>query len=73
MDLDAVVDRFGADGPEPIHLGNSAATVVRLERGPERLFYKAGPGIDAEADRLTWLGSTGFPYPRIVDRGNNSR
>jgi kanamycin kinase len=71
VDLEALVDRFGADGAEPIHLGNSAATVVRLDRGPERLFYKAGPGTDAEADRLAWLGATGFPCPRIVDRGNN--
>ncbi|MEI8412944.1 MULTISPECIES: phosphotransferase [unclassified Kribbella] len=71
MDLKALVDRFGASGAEPIHLGMSAATVVRLRRRSEHLFYKAGPGVDDEADRLAWLGSTGFPCPRIVDRGNN--
>ncbi|MFG1814618.1 phosphotransferase [Kribbella sp. NPDC049174] len=71
MDLNALVDRFGAGSAEPIHLGNSAATVVRLRRRSEHLFYKAGPGVDDEADRLAWLGTTGFPCPRIVDRGNN--
>jgi aminoglycoside phosphotransferase len=71
MDLNALVDRFGARSAEPIHLGMSAATVIRLVRRSERLFYKAGPGVDDEADRLAWLGSTGFPCPRIVDRGNN--
>jgi len=45
--------------------------VVRLRRRSEHLFYKAGPGVDDEADRLAWLGATGFPCPRIVDRGNN--
>jgi kanamycin kinase len=71
VDLNALVDRFGAGSAEPIHLGNSAATVVRLRRHSEHLFYKAGPGVDDEADRLAWLGATGFPCPRIVDRGNN--
>jgi aminoglycoside phosphotransferase len=71
VDLNALVDRFGADSAEPIHIGYSAAIVVRLRRRSESLFYKAGPGVDDEADRLAWLGSTGFPCPRIVDRGNN--
>ncbi|MGW1340162.1 phosphotransferase [Kribbella sp. NPDC002412] len=71
MDLNALVDRFGAHSAEPIHLGMSGATVVRLDRHSEQLFYKAGPGVDDEADRLAWLGSTGFPCPQIVDRGNN--
>jgi len=71
VDLNALVDRFGADGAEPIHVGFSDATVVRLQRRTERLFYKAGAGVDDEADRLGWLGTTGFPCPRIVDRGNN--
>ena len=71
MDLNTLVDRFGAGSAEPIHLGNSAATVVRLDRGRDRLFYKAGPGVDDEADRLAWLGSTGIPCPTVVDRGNN--
>jgi kanamycin kinase len=71
VDLNALVDRFGAGSAEPIHLGNSAATVVRLRRRSEHLYYKAGPGVDDEAGRLAWLGSTGFPCPRIVDRGNN--
>lgn len=73
MDLDRLADRFGAGRAEPIHVGFSEATVVRLERGAERLFYKAGAGagVDDEADRLTWLSSTGFPCPQVVDRGNN--
>jgi len=71
VDLNALVDRFGAGSAEPIHLGMSAATVVRLRRRSEHLYYKAGPGVDDEADRLAWLGSTGFPCPRILDRGNN--
>lgn len=64
-------DRFGADGASVVHVGCSEATVVRLSRGSERLYYKAGSGVSTEADRLAWLGSTGFPCPRIVDRGNN--
>ncbi|GAB2684399.1 phosphotransferase [Kribbella swartbergensis] len=71
MDLNALMDRFGAGSAEPVHVGHSAATVVRLRRRSESLFYKAGPGVDDEAERLAWLGSTGFPCPRIVDRGNN--
>ena len=54
-----------------VHVGHSEATVVRLSRGSERLYYKVGSGMSVEADRLAWLGSTGFPCPRIVDRGNN--
>ncbi|MEV5963276.1 hypothetical protein AB0L70_16015 [Kribbella sp. NPDC051952] len=65
------MDRFGARSAEPIQVGCSGATVVRLDRGAERLYYKAGPGVDDEGDRLTWLGSTGFPCPQILDRGNN--
>lgn len=71
MDLNALQDRFGAGGAEPIVGGCSGATVVRLDRGAERLYYKAGDGVLDEADRLVWLGSTGFPCPRVVDRGNN--
>ncbi|MFI5696234.1 phosphotransferase [Kribbella sp. NPDC051586] len=71
MDLNALLDRFGAGSAEPVHVGCSGATVVRLDRGPERLYYKSGPGVTDEADRLAWLGSTGFPCPLIVDRGNN--
>ena len=71
MDLEALVDRFGAAGAEPIHAGHSTATVVRLERGSERLYYKTGPGTNDEADRLAWLGGTGFPCPRIIDRGSD--
>jgi kanamycin kinase len=71
VDLNALQDRFGADGAEPIQAGHSEATVVRLDRGAERLYYKAGHAVADEADRLAWLGSTGFPCPRIVDRGND--
>ncbi|NIK62354.1 phosphotransferase [Kribbella shirazensis] len=71
MDLNALQDRFGAERAEPISVGCSDAIVVKLDRGAERLYYKAGPGIDVEAERLAWLGGTGFPCPQIVDRGNN--
>jgi aminoglycoside phosphotransferase len=65
------MDRFGGSGAEPIDLGHSDATVVRLERGSETLYYKAGPGVAAEADRLRWLGTTDIPCPRVVDRGED--
>ncbi|TDW98774.1 phosphotransferase [Kribbella sp. VKM Ac-2566] len=71
MDLNLLQDRFGADRAEPISVGCSDATVVRLDRGPERLYYKAGQGVGVEAERLAWLSGTGFPCPRIVDQGNN--
>jgi kanamycin kinase len=71
VDLNVLQDRFGADGASVVHVGQSEATVVRLSRGPERLYYKVGAAVSLEADRLAWLGSTGFPCPRIVDRGNN--
>lgn len=71
MELNIIQGRFGAERAEAVHVGHSEAVVVRLERGRERLYYKAGPGIDLEAERLAWLGGTGFPCPRIIDRGNN--
>ncbi|WP_405055807.1 phosphotransferase [Kribbella sp. NBC_01505] len=76
MDLQKLMDRFGASGAEPILAGMSGATVVRLDRAGERLYYKTGEGpiataISDEADRMEWLSSTGFPCPRVVDRGNN--
>jgi aminoglycoside phosphotransferase len=71
VDLNALQDRFDAGSAVPVHGGCSGATVVRLDRGPERLYYKEGRGVTAEADRLAWLGSTGFACPRIVDRGHN--
>jgi kanamycin kinase len=71
VDLNVLQDRFGASGAEPVQVGCSGATVVRLDRGSERLYYKAGSDVGAEADRLAWLSGTGFPCPRIVDRGNN--
>jgi kanamycin kinase len=70
VNLDALLDRFGAHSAEPVHLGMSTATVVRLVRAGEVLFHKEGQGIDAEADRLGWLGTTGVPCPRVLDRGN---
>jgi aminoglycoside phosphotransferase len=45
--------------------------VVRLQRGSEVLFHKEGQGVDDEADRLSWLGGTGFPCPRILDCGDD--
>ncbi|WP_343978939.1 phosphotransferase [Kribbella koreensis] len=69
MDLQTLMTRFGATSADPIELGHSDATVVRLERGSETLYYKAGPGVAAEADRLGWLSTTDIPCPRIVDRG----
>jgi kanamycin kinase len=70
VDLDSLVDRFGASSAEPIHLGLSDATVVRLERSGEAFFYKAGQGVDEDADRLEWLIGTGIPCPRVLDRGD---
>ncbi|RZU15437.1 kanamycin kinase/aminoglycoside 3'-phosphotransferase-2 [Kribbella rubisoli] len=71
MDLNTLQDRFGATSAEPVVGGCSGATVVRLARGPNHLYYKAGPGAGLEADRLAWLNGTGFPCPQLVDRGNN--
>ena len=70
MDLDSLADRFGASSAEPIHIGCSDATVIRLERSGEALFYKAGEGVAESADRLEWLIGTGIPCPRVLDRGN---
>ncbi|GAA0596272.1 phosphotransferase [Kribbella sandramycini] len=69
-----LLTRFGASAAEPILAGYSGATVVRLTRGRETLYYKAGEGplagaVDDEADRLEWLYSTGFGCPRVLDRG----
>ncbi|GAA1600716.1 aminoglycoside 3'-phosphotransferase [Kribbella hippodromi] len=71
MDLTALQQRFGASGAEVVQVGCSDATVVRLERGRERLFYKRGSGVGKEADRLAWLAGTGFPCPQVVDRAND--
>ena len=70
------MDRFGASSAEPVLIGHSGAPVVRLTRGSSSYYYKTGEGpiaaaISDEADRLQWLGSTGFPCPQVVDRGNN--
>jgi aminoglycoside phosphotransferase len=71
VELEALTDRFGAHRAEPVDIGCSGATVVRLHRRSETLYYKAGAGVDDEADRVAWLGSTGIGCPRLVDRGNN--
>jgi kanamycin kinase len=71
VNLDLLVDRFGAHDAEPIHVGFSGATVVRLHRATERVFYKTGEGVADEADRLEWLSGTGFPCPRLLDRGDD--
>jgi aminoglycoside phosphotransferase len=71
VDLPALLSRFGAATAEPIDLGFSGATVVRLVRRAETLYYKAGAGIDDEADRLGWLATTDIPAPRVLDRGDN--
>jgi kanamycin kinase len=73
VDPESLMDRFGANGAESVDLGFSDAMVVRLERGGEALYYKAGPGIAAEADRLGWLRLTGIPCPRILDRGEDEK
>jgi aminoglycoside phosphotransferase len=65
------MDRFGATSAEPVHVGFSDASVVRLLRGSETLFHKSGAGVGDEADRLAWLSSTGFPCPRVIDRGDD--
>jgi aminoglycoside phosphotransferase len=70
VSLDSLADRFGASSAEPIHLGSSGASVVRLERSGEALFYKAGQRVDDAADRLEWLIGTGITCPQVLDRGN---
>jgi len=69
VNFDSLLDRFGAHSAEPVQLGMSGATVVRLTRGGETLFHKEGRSVDAEADRLSWLTGTGFLCPRVLDRG----
>jgi aminoglycoside phosphotransferase len=71
VDLPALLSRFGAATAEPIDLGFSGATVVRLVRRAETLYYKAGAGIGDETDRLGWLATTDIPAPRLLDRGDN--
>jgi len=69
--LEELVRRFGASRAEPVTMGHSGASVIRLERGSEVLYWKsAAGGVDDEADRLTWLATTDVPCPRVVDRGN---
>ncbi|WP_112246305.1 phosphotransferase [Kribbella monticola] len=71
MDLAALTDRFGATRAEPVDLGWSGATVVRLRRATETLYYKAGAGVAEEAERLSWLSGTEIPCPRVLDRGDD--
>ncbi|WP_328996763.1 phosphotransferase [Kribbella sp. NBC_01245] len=71
MSVDAVVRKFGAERGEAVAIGFSSATVVRLERRKETLYYKAGAGVSAECDRLLWLGATDFPSPLVRDRGDD--
>jgi aminoglycoside phosphotransferase len=71
VDLDTLANRFGALRAEPVHVGCSGATVVRLERATETLYYKAGPDAADEADRVAWLSATGFGCPQLLDRGND--
>lgn len=71
MNPDSLVDRFGATSAEPVHVGCSDASVFRLHRGGEVLFHKEGPGVGDEADRVSWLSTTGVPCPRLVDRGDD--
>ncbi|MHA4854326.1 APH(3') family aminoglycoside O-phosphotransferase [Rhodococcus sp. MSC1_016] len=66
----------------PITEGESGAGIYRLmPRGGDRhvLYMKTAPSkavnpalnLDAEADRLEWLGAKGIPVARLVDRGYN--
>ncbi|WP_432946080.1 phosphotransferase [Kribbella sp. CA-253562] len=71
MDVEALAARFRARSADPIDLGCSGATVVRLERTGETLYYKEGQGVDDEADRVAWLSATGFGCPQLVDQGND--
>ncbi|MEV8376248.1 phosphotransferase [Kribbella sp. NPDC056861] len=73
MNLQSLMDRFDAGSAATIELGFSDASVVRLERRSEVLYYKAGPGVAEEADRLSWLGTTHIPCPRILDRGEDEQ
>ncbi|HWS50855.1 MAG TPA: aminoglycoside 3'-phosphotransferase [Microbacterium sp.] len=54
----------------PVHRGESGAEVFRSSDG--RRFAKRVPGSDAaaleaERDRLAWLGDAGLPVPRVLD------
>jgi kanamycin kinase len=73
VDLQTLIARFDAGSAATIDLGFSDATVVRLEWQSEVLYYKAGPGVAEEADRLSWLGTTDIPCPRILDRGEDEK
>ncbi|ADB30383.1 aminoglycoside phosphotransferase [Kribbella flavida DSM 17836] len=70
MDVETLAARFSARNAEPVLVGHSGATVVRLRRGAETLYYKEDPAVGADADRLVWLSGTGFPCPRVLDRGD---
>lgn len=55
----------------PISIGCSGDTVHRLE-GPGNLYVKVSATrgqLDAEADRLRWLGIAGLPVPEVVEYG----
>jgi kanamycin kinase len=71
VDLPGLLNSFGASTGEAVELGFSGATVVRLVRRTETLYYKAGVGVDHEADRLEWLAGTDIPAPRVVERGDD--
>ncbi|MEU0094514.1 phosphotransferase [Kribbella sp. NPDC006257] len=70
MDLPGLLKRFDASEAEAVELGFSGATVVRLVRRGETLYYKAGVRVEDEADRLGWLATTDIPAPRVLERGD---
>lgn len=51
-------------------MGLSGAAVVRLRRGKEHAYWKSGPGVDEDVERLLWLGTTDVACPRVLDRGD---
>ncbi|MBE0578874.1 APH(3') family aminoglycoside O-phosphotransferase [Devosia sp.] len=67
--------RLSALAGRPSHLvtiGQSDASVWRIEDAGETLFLKAAPQhalseLPGEAERLSWLGTTPVPAPRLLD------
>ncbi len=50
---------------ERVSIGLSGAQVHRRNG----VYRKAGPGVESEAPRLSWLREQGFPAPEVLDVG----
>jgi kanamycin kinase len=51
---------------EPVTMGRSGAQVQRRNG----FYRKAGPDVDGEAARLSWLRGQGFPAAEVLDAGD---